>query len=118
MVNHLGKKGEDLACGYLRKIGYKILERNFRIQGGEVDIVAQDGDILVFVEVKSRSSKIFGTPFESINYIKIKALLKTSLFYIQKINWGEKPYRIDAVGVDFSESEDQPKIELIKNITL
>lgn len=119
-----GNYGEDLACKFLQKLGYKILERNYRIRGGEVDIVAKDKGTLVFVEVKTRYSKDFGPPAEAMTYWKIKALLKTARFYIQKINWGEKEYRLDFVGIDFScpdsggaDSKDNPKIELIKNIT-
>lgn len=113
----VGSKGEDLACGYLRKQGYKILERNYRIRGGEIDIVARDGETLVFVEVKTRYSYEYGPPSESMTPWKIRYLLKTARFYVQKINWGDKEYRLDFVGVDFVKSQDNPRIELIKNIT-
>lgn len=113
-----GNYGEDLACEYLKKQGYKILERNFRIRGGEVDIVARDGDYLVFVEVKARYSHDYGPPAESITSWKIKALKKTALFYVVKVYWGNRPYRIDVVTIDFADNRENPKIELIKNITL
>lgn len=112
-----GNYGEDLAYKYLQKMGYKIIERNYRIRGGEIDIVAREGDTLVFVEVKTRWSREYGFPVESMTPWKIKALLKTARFYIQKISWGDREYRLDFVGVDFTESKDNPKIELIKNIT-
>ncbi len=112
-----GNYGEDLAVKYLKEQGYEILERNYLIRGGEIDIVCKDKDTLVFVEVKTRYSHQFGSPSESMTYWKIKALLKTAKFYIQKINWGEKEYRLDFVSVDFSEDVESPKIELIKNIT-
>ncbi|MCL4366348.1 YraN family protein [Patescibacteria group bacterium] len=111
-----GSLGEDLACEYLKKQGYKILERNFRIRGGEIDIVAKDQGTLVFVEVKTRFTHDFGLPVEAMTPWKIKALLKTAKFYVQKIKWGDKEYRLDFVSVDFADSKD-PKIELIKNIT-
>ncbi|MDD5147167.1 MAG: YraN family protein [Candidatus Daviesbacteria bacterium] len=114
----IGNKGEELACKYLKKLGYRILERNFRIRGGEIDIVVKDGNTLVFVEVKTRYSHDFGLPAESMTPWKIRSLLKTARFYIQKINWGEREYRLDFMGVDFAESGDNPKIELIKNIAL
>lgn len=113
----VGNYGEDLACEYLKKRGYKILERNYRIRGGEIDIVARDGETLVFVEVKTRYSHDFGSPGESITPWKIKALLKTARFYIQKIGWRDREYRLDFVGIDFVDSKDNPGIELIKNIT-
>lgn len=112
-----GLKGEELACKYLRNLGYKILHRNFLIRGGEVDIVAQDSDELVFVEVKTRYSHEYGLPQESITSFKIKSLKKTALFYLQKINWGNRPYRFDLVAIDFADSRDKPKMELIKDIT-
>lgn len=114
---NLGDNGEQLACQYLQKQGYKILERNYRIRGGEIDIVAKEGNVLVFVEVKTRWSHDYGLPAESMTSWKIKALLKTAKFYVQKIHWGEKEYRLDFVGVDFSNSPENPEIELIKNIT-
>lgn len=112
-----GNYGEDLACKYLQKLGYVILDRNYRIRGGEIDIVAKDVDCLVFVEVKCRFSKDYGFPVESMTPWKIKFLLKTARFYIQKIEWGDKEYRLDFVGVDFTQDKDKPKIELIRNIT-
>lgn len=113
-----GNYGEDLACEYLKKQGYKILERNYRIRGGEIDIVAKEGDTLVFVEVKARWSHEYGLPSESMTPWKIKYLLKTAMFYVQKIGWGDKEYRLDFVSIDFADSKDDPKIELIKNITM
>lgn len=111
-----GNYGESLACEFLKKQGYKILERNYRIRGGEIDIVAKDGDWLVFVEVKTRFTHEYGPPAESITPWKIKALLKSALFYIQKISWGSRLYRIDVVAVDYTASKE-PKLELFKNIT-
>lgn len=115
---NIGHSGEDLACDYLKKHGYQILERNYRIRGGEIDIVAQDKDYLVFVEVKTRYSHDYGNPLESITPWKIKSLIKTALFYVVKSNWGNKPYRLDVVSIDFVDSEENPKIELVRNITL
>ncbi|MDO8498326.1 MAG: YraN family protein [bacterium] len=112
-----GNKGEDLACEYLKKQRYKILERNYRIRGGEIDIVAQDKEYLVFVEVKTRYSHDFGLPVESMTPWKVKYLLKTARFYLLKIGWGDGPYRIDFVGIDFADHPENPQIELIKNIT-
>lgn len=113
----IGNKGEDIACTYLSKLGYKIIERNYRIRGGEVDIIAIDHEQIVFVEVKARYSHKYGLPRESITYWKIKALMKSSLFYLQGKNWLHKSYRLDFVGIDFSKTREHPEIELIKNIT-
>lgn len=113
----IGNRGEDLACQYLKKNGYKILEKNFRIKGGEIDIVALDNNFLVFVEVKTRYSHEFGLPKEAMTPWKIRYLLKTAQFYLVKAKWGEKPYRLDFVGVDFTDNPENPKLELIRNIT-
>lgn len=112
----IGNTGEDLAVRFLEGKGYKILVRNFLIRGGEVDIIARDLEFLVFVEVKARFSHQFGLPSESLNYWKLKALQKTALFYIQKINWGDKPYRFDLVSIDYTNSKESPEVELIKSI--
>ncbi len=112
-----GNYGEDLACEYLRKQGYKILERNYRIRGGEIDIVAMDGETLVFVEVKARWSHEYGLPAESVTAWKIKYLVKTAQFYVLKIGWGNKEYRLDFISIDFADDQNNPRIELIKNIT-
>ena|SRR5690348_3094815 len=113
----IGDRAEGLACKYLKSLGYKILERNYQIRGGEIDIVARDKNVLVFVEVKARWSHNFGEPFESIGYYKMRSLLKTALFYVNKVNWGERPYRIDALSLDFTENKESPKIELVKSVT-
>lgn len=118
-MNHrsIGNRGEDLACEFLSKQGYKILERNYRIRGGEIDIVAREGEWLIFVEVKTRYSHEYGVPQESITPYKMRALLKTALFYVVKSKWGDKPYRLDLVAIDYANSQDQPEVELIKNIS-
>lgn len=112
-----GNYGEDLAASYLKKLGFKILKRNYLIRGGEIDIVAKDKDTLVFVEVKTRYSHEFGDPAEAMTYFKMKALLKTTQFYIVQNKLENAPYRLDFISVDFSEDKQNPKIELIKNIT-
>lgn len=117
MLNKLtGDYGEGLACNYLKKVGYKIVERNYRIKGGEIDIVAKDRGVLVFVEVKTRYSHDFGSPLESMTPWKVKALLRTAQFYVLKTGWGDKEYRLDFVSVDFSDDPQNAKIELIQNI--
>lgn len=107
--------GEKLAADFLLKNGYKILEKNFRKGWGEIDIVAVDGDTLVFVEVKTKTSNKFGTPFEAITSFKIKALERTAMLYKKLHPKLSDALRIDAVSV-MIENGNSPKIELIKNI--
>lgn len=110
-----GKLGEEIAAKFLVKAGYKVLEKNFHSRVGEIDIVAQDGDILVFVEVKTRWSKKFGEAAEAVTSRKLKSIIKTANYY--KLLHPELPesLRVDVVTVDISEKS--PKIELIKNVT-
>ena len=110
----LGKYGEDLACRYLQKQGYKILERNFRIRGGEIDIVAIDGQTLVYVEVKARTRYQFGLPEESITPFKIKFLQRAAKFYRNNRRNLPELERIDVVAVDLIDSQN-PQFRLIKN---
>lgn len=111
----VGNKAEDLATKYLQKHGYKILDRNYTIRGGEIDLIARHQDQIVFIEVKARYSHDYGLPIESITPFKIKALLKTAQFYLQKIRWGDRAYRFDLVSIDYSLKKDQPEIILMPN---
>ncbi len=115
--NPTAKKGENLAAQYLAKIGYKIIERNFRKGYGEIDIIAIKDNILIFVEVKTRTTALFGGALESIAYYKIKSLIKTAQFY--KILHPKLPeaLRIDAVLIDLNESNEASNIEHIENIS-
>jgi putative endonuclease len=121
--NIQGKRGEDLAVSYLRKLGFRIIERNFRIRGGEIDIVAIETSkltheqTLVFIEVKTRSSGKFGTPLEAITYYKLRSLIKTAAFYRLKHPQLPELMRIDAVAVILSASNELIEIELVKNIS-
>src|SRR6266481_5483090 len=82
-----GNRGEQFAVEFLTSLGFQIIERNFRIRGGEIDIIAIEIDprteekTLVFFEVKTRSSGDYGTPLEAIGYYKIRALIKATQFY-------------------------------------
>lgn len=115
--NIQGKLGEDFAVSYLKRQGFRILTRNFRIRGGEIDIVAVDKDTLVFIEVKTRSSNEFGTPLEAIGYYKLRSLIKTAEFF--KLQHRNLPdlMRIDAVSVMLDRNNELIKVELVKNIS-
>lgn len=80
----LGRAGEDIACRYLKKQNYQIIERNFFYNGGEIDIIAFDieKNELVFFEVKTRSNKAYGLPSESVDNFKIKRILRGAKFYM------------------------------------
>ena len=120
-----GELGERLAVEYLKKQGYKILERNFRIRGGEIDIIAidpstssgQGGDTLVFIEVKTRRSNEFGTPLEAITPWKLRALIKSAQFYKVKHPHLPDLMRIDAIGIILGHEGKAASIELVINIS-
>ena len=111
----VGKFGEDLACKFLTKHGFKILERNFRIRGGEIDIIAREGRTLVYVEVKTRSSHQFGLPEEAVTYWKIKFLERAAKFYRNAHPNLPVQERIDVVTIDTSRTPTH--LKLIKNIS-
>lgn len=108
-----GIVGEELAAEFLKNKGYKILTRNFRIRGGEIDIIAIDGDVLVYVEVKTRTSHAFGLPEEAVNYHKLKFIEKAAKFYRLKCQNLPEAERIDVIAVDLSTG--RAEIKHIKN---
>lgn len=110
----LGKRGENIAAEYLQKHGYKIIDRNFRIRGGEIDIIAIEKNTLVIVEVKTRTSHKFGLPEESVTVHKLKFLERAAEFYRSSAKNLPLAERIDVITVDYTET-DAPKINLIKN---
>jgi len=93
-----GDWAEELACRYLRKQGYLIVARNWRWRGGEVDIIAKDGNTLVFVEVKSRRSTEHGSPEEAVDARKRVHLWNSARAYLGG-RLGEVKIRFDVVGV-------------------
>lgn len=113
----LGLDGETLACEYLIRKGYKIISRNYHSRFGEIDIIAQTNKTLVFVEVKTRTNKAYGTALEAINAYKLRKIIKTSQFYINQFKLGDIDYRFDAIEVYF-EDFTQPQIDHLINITV
>lgn len=109
-----GKKGEDIAVEFLRKQGFDIIKRNFHFgRNGEIDIIGEQKGVLVFIEVKMRSSDTYGDPLLSINFAKQKSLRKAAegYLYINKIF--DKECRFDVITIDVSSSI--PKIDHIIN---
>lgn len=108
----LGKRGEDLACAELEKRGYVIVDRRFRTRCGELDIVARDGGVLVFVEVKARSGGRFGTPFESVTWQKRQRISRMAEAYLCAKRMAGTACRFDVVSV--VEQQGMPTVELLK----
>jgi len=117
MANHneLGKKGEKIALEYLLKNDYKILETNYRYLKAEVDIIAQKNDILIAVEVKTRTSAYFGNPQDFVNPKKIKLLLSAIDFYVTNADL-DVEVRFDIIAIICNKNET--KIEHIEDAFL
>jgi putative endonuclease len=111
----LGAFGERVAKGYLQKHGYEIMESNFRCPAGEIDIVARDGDAIVFVEVRTRRGQQFGTPEESITPAKKAKLIELAESYIQAREDLPLPWRIDVVAIEVNRGGEISRIELIED---
>jgi len=104
--NLLGKKGEEIALEYLRKKGFKILKQNWREGKDEVDIIANDGEYLVFVEVKTRRTNAFGEPEFAITKKKQGFLIRAANSYIFKYDyWGESRFDVVSIIVKPNETE-------------
>ena len=109
-----GAAGEDLACRYLEKNGYKILERNKHYSRFcELDIIAKYKDTYVFAEVKTRQTNSYGTPLEAITKTKFENIKRGVLNYITENNI--KKYRIDVIGITI---KPELKIEHLRNVSL
>ena len=96
----LGKLGEDLACRELVRRGYAILDRRYRTRVGELDIVARDGETVVFVEVKTRGSASCGTPAEAVTAVKRRKLALMAADYVVRRRLERSPCRFDVVAVE------------------
>lgn len=95
----LGRLGEDLACDHLRRKGYEIVGRGFRLRGGEIDIIARDAGTLVFVEVKTRADERFGRPEEAVTPAKQAQIRRIARGYLVAHPGGEAACRFDVVSI-------------------
>jgi len=110
-----GILGEKLAGDFLKEQGYQILETNYHCPEGEIDIIARHEDSLVFVEVKTRTNREFGTPEESITSVKKKRIRTAALRYQEVHTPHVQSWRIDVVAVELDRSGKPLRIELIEN---
>ena len=110
-----GRLGEAFAAEYLVRQGYEILEKNYRRQFGEVDIVARDRGTLVFVEVKTRHSHLYGAPVEAVDKRKQRQLSKIAQGYLLSCQLNDTSARFDVIGVTLDKNNQPAQIELIRN---
>lgn len=111
----LGRRGEEIAAERLMLQGYRIIERNFRTREGEVDLIAWDGPVLAFVEVKSRRGRAYGLPEESITPTKSERLIAVAYAYMQSMESPPEDWRIDAVAIEFGVGNTVRRFAVIKN---
>lgn len=110
-----GAWGETQAAAYLEKHGLQILARNYRTSKGELDIIARDGDALVFIEVKTRKNLDFGYPEEAVTPTKIGHLLEAAESYLLG-HLEEQSWRLDVIAIEGRQGQDDPEIEWFQDV--
>jgi len=109
----LGKEGERLAERYLKKKGYRLVERNYRCPAGELDLIALDRQVIVFVEVKTRTDDRFGGPLDSVHWRKQQSMIRAAQFFLSQQSLHHREARFDVVGVSFV--DQKPVVEHVQN---
>lgn len=109
----LGRIGEEAAVAHLETRGYRVVARNFRCPLGEIDLIAMQGAVTVFVEVKSRSTDEYGPPFEAITRLKQRRLTRLATYYLKGKNLLNRPARFDAVSVAVTPEGRVGRVELL-----
>ncbi len=113
----LGDYGENIAIEFLKKKNYIIKNTNYRSRFGEIDIIARKKNVVVFIEVKTRTNTSYGRPVEAIHNTKISRILKTIQFYIKEYHLYDQDIRIDAIEIIINTFNDNDiKINHIENI--
>jgi putative endonuclease len=114
----LGRTGERLAAEALLSKGYRILERNFRCRQGEIDLVAEDEQDLIFVEVKARRGVSFGLPEDAVTMRKCRKLIEVAAYYLDLHTCSDRSWRIDVVAVQFSSRGKLEEIRIYKHAVI
>lgn len=111
----VGRMGEALARTHLEKIGYSVLHDNYRGKSGEIDLVARKDGVLVFVEVRTRKARGFGTPEESITQAKRDRMVALAHEYVQAHPADHSEWRIDVVAIELGRTGAPSRVEVIEN---
>lgn len=111
----LGDRGERVAVRYLKSVGYRILARQHRNQFGEIDVIAEDGQQLVFVEVKTRQSVEAGQPFEAVDRRKQAQLTKVASAWLKRHRRLQQSARFDVVSIVWAKGASAPEIRHFRN---
>lgn len=115
--NELGTWGEDLAADYLQQKGYDIIERDWHSGHRDIDIIARDGDTIVFVEIKTRRNRMFGEPEEAIDYMKLRHL-RTAINHYIKYKYIRNDIRFDVITIVGMPYDGEPEITHIKDFPI
>ena len=110
----LGIVGEELAFHFLSQQGYKILLKNYECALGEIDLIAKEKGVLVFIEVKTRRSDAMGMPAESVTFHKRRQIIKTAYYYLKRYGIKDVPCRFDVVSI-LMPVNGSPSLELIRD---
>jgi len=110
----LGQEGEHYVAKYLKKKGYQILDKNYRCKLGEIDIIARDGEELVFIEVKTRSGLSHGSPAAAVDVRKQRQISRTAQWYLAEQTLFDSPARFDVICLLFDDTR-QLTVEHISN---
>lgn len=119
LKRQIGNLGEKLAEEYLKKKGYKVIGRNYFWRGGEIDLIAEDGEALVFIEVKTRieiQCNCHSCPEKAVDYSKQKKLFKTAQKYLQDYKGSLKNYRLDVISIEIDKKTRKVKIRQFENV--
>ena len=108
MSREIGALAEQKAARFLEGLGYEVLERNFRAKVGEIDIIARDGETVVFVEVRARKSNSFGLARETVGAFKRRKLIKTAMIYAQRRGFLDCAMRFDVIAIEAGTLEHFP----------
>lgn len=103
-----------MAKKFLKKKGFKIIDENYRTRWGELDLIVQDGKVLVFVEVKTRSQKTFGSPLSAVTAEKQRRLIRMAKTYLTERNLSDVATRFDVIGIK-TQNGHPPEIDWIPN---
>lgn len=111
-----GREGEEAAVAFLKKKGYRILEKNFRAKVGEIDVIAEQDATVVFVEVKARANHQYGHPFNAVTPVKQRKIIQVAQSYLAKHRLMENSARFDVVGLTVdADNANSFQIELLEN---
>ena len=111
----MARRGEEAAIAALRAAGYRIVDTNVRLRRGELDVVAEDQGVIVFVEVKSRRSSLFGTPAEAVTARKRRALVGLAAAYLTRRALSGRPCRFDVAEVWFGRDGRPARVQVIRD---